>query len=177
MPVSDSERFSDTGIKPGYEEVGQQDDEDVEAGGHQHRALHDGKVARHHGVEDELADAGAGKDDLGEDGRGNEPAEAHADERDRGQDRHAQRVAVDHPPRMQAEGARRADIGLAHHLEHRGAHHPREIAHPTEPDGKGGQHKVRELVGGVARLARADRRTKNKSILYSMLTAFAAKNI
>src|SRR6056297_808593 len=68
MPVLDSEGVSDTGIKPGYEDVGHQDDEDIEAGGHQHRALHDREVARHHGVEDQFADAGAGKDDLGKDG-------------------------------------------------------------------------------------------------------------
>src|SRR6056297_3824389 len=64
MPVSGSEGFSDTGIKPSYEDVGKQDDEDIEACGHQNRALHDWEVARHYRVEDQLADTGAGKDDF-----------------------------------------------------------------------------------------------------------------
>src|SRR6056297_2362692 len=146
MPVSGSEGFSDTGIKPGYEDVGKQDDEYIEAGGHQNRALHDGEVARHDGVEDQLADAGSGEDDLGEDGRGDHAAKAHADQRDGGQDGDAQRVAEDHPLWMQPEGAGRADIVLAHHFEHRGPNHAREITDPAQPNGKGRKDQVGHLV-------------------------------
>ena len=69
-----------------------------------------------------------------------------------------QRVAVDDPPLRQAEGARRADVVLAHHLEHRGAHQARDVADPAEPDGERRQHQMAQLVAEIARLAGADRR-------------------
>ena len=48
-----------------------------------------GIVARDHGVEDQLADAGPGEDDLGEDGARQQAADADAEQRDRRQDRDA----------------------------------------------------------------------------------------
>ncbi len=58
----------------------------------------------------------------------------------------------------QAEGPRRADVVLAHDLEHRGAHEAREVADPAETDRERGQHEVIELIAEHAGLARADRR-------------------
>src|SRR5690606_16492710 len=129
-----SEGFADTGIEPGDDEVGHEGDDDVQRRRHQYRALDHGEVACVDGIVDQLADAGPGEDDLGEDRAGQQAAEPHADQRDGRQDRDPERVAEHHRARGEAEGARRTDVVLAHYLQHGGAHHAGEIAHPAEAD-------------------------------------------
>lgn len=70
--------------------------------------LHDRETARRHGVEDQLADAGAGKDDPGKHGARQQLREAHPDQRDGRRDRDPQSMAEHHPVGRQAEGTGRA---------------------------------------------------------------------
>src|SRR5512134_2900842 len=62
-----SEAGADTGIEPGRRDVGEQGTGGVDGGGDQHRAHNDRVVAGDHRIVGELADAGPGEDDLGED--------------------------------------------------------------------------------------------------------------
>ena len=107
---------------------------------------------------DQLADAGPCEHDLGEHSAREQVADADAEQGDGRQDRHRQRVAVDDPPLRQAERARGADVVLAHHLEHRGAHQARDVADPAEPDRERRQDQMAQLIAEIARLARTDRR-------------------
>ena len=88
---------------------------------------------------DQLANAGAGKDDLGKNSRGQHLTDAHAQQRDRRQDRDRQRIAVGDRSIRQAKRACGADVAGLKHFEHRGAHHAGDVTDPTQTNGQRGQ--------------------------------------
>ena len=144
------EAASDTGIQGSDDEVCQQVEQDEDDGGHQNRSCHHWKVAGQDGVVDQLAHARTGKDDFREDRRGQHLPDAHAEQRDGGQDRDGQRIAIGNNPVRQAEGTGGADVAGFQHFEHGGAHHPGYIADPAQTDGQRGQNEVDELIAEVA---------------------------
>jgi hypothetical protein len=110
------------------------------------------------GIDDQLADAGAGEDVLGEDGAGEQAADGQGQHGHGRQDRDPEGVVEDDLGLRQAEGPGGADMMLAHHLQHRGAHQAREIADPAQADGEARQDEMPELIAQIARLAGADDR-------------------
>src|SRR5882672_1050953 len=65
MAAMGSETCADTGIEPGDEEIGDGHGDGEERHGRQHGALHHRVIMHIGGIDDQLADAGAGEDVLG----------------------------------------------------------------------------------------------------------------
>src|SRR3546814_20012084 len=66
--------------------------------------------------------------------RGDEVTDADAENGDRRKHGDRQRIAEGDTPFRKAEGARRADVALAQHFQHRGAHHPGDVADPARSE-------------------------------------------
>src|SRR4051794_401295 len=80
--ISASEGCADTGIQPGNDEVGDRHREREQRHRGQRRALYQGIVAQIGGIDDQLADTGAGEDILGEDRARQQPADRQREQGD-----------------------------------------------------------------------------------------------
>ena len=87
----------------------------------QQPALHHDVVALGDRIDHPFADAGPREDRLGEDGARHQQPHLQPDGRDHWNQRVAEGVQADDPARRQPLGARRADIVLAEHFQHRRA--------------------------------------------------------
>src|SRR5437879_5055133 len=85
------EALADTRVAPGCNDVGQKRAKDEDGRGDEHRTKDDRVVSVQDGIEDELADPGPREHDFGEHSARKQPADAHAEERDRRQDRQPER--------------------------------------------------------------------------------------
>src|SRR5262245_43734926 len=83
--MATSDGGADTGIQPGDDEVGHDRRKDVDANGHQHRALQDRVVAQLGAVDDQAANSRADEDALCEHRAREQPPDGERQERQRRQ--------------------------------------------------------------------------------------------
>src|SRR5262249_52220668 len=136
----------DARVDHGVEEVDREVDGDDDHREHRDGALGQRIVAGADGVDQHLAEAGAGEHRLGQHGAGEGHRDEQADDR---QERHhhvAQGVLVDHPALGLPLGPRGADVVLADHLEHGRAGEPAHRGGQREAEGEGGQREVVQHV-------------------------------
>ena len=148
---TDAQRMPNARVDHAVEHVDDQVDRDDDRRDQQDAALHDRIVARLHAVNQPVADAGPGKDRLGQDRARQQQADLQPDDRDHRNQRVAQRVHDDHAPARQALGARGAHVVLAQHFEHRRARHPRDHRQRNRAERDRRQDQVRQRRAERAR--------------------------
>ena len=139
-------------------EVGQQVHQDDGEGVDDHHALQHRVVALVERADDQLAQARPVEDDLGQHRVADQDAEIEPDDRDHGNEAVAEGVAPDDGARRHALGARRADVILAEHLEHRRARHPRDIGGHDDGEIDGGEREVAQSLDRIVERPGADHR-------------------
>src|SRR5690606_34070195 len=129
-------------------EVDEQVDDREHDGHEQHAALDDGVIARRDRVVHPAADAGPAEHGLGEQGAGQQRAEAEADDRYDRQQGVAQRVYSYDPALLEALGPGGPDIVLAQDVQHRGAGHAHDDGQWDRPERDRRHDQVPGGVGG-----------------------------
>src|SRR5581483_9500546 len=118
--------LSNARVDGGVEHVREKVYGDIREANGQDAALDDIVVAVADGGDGEAAESGPGKDRFRHDGAGEQRAELQSNDGQHGDERVAERVAIDDVALGHALGARGADVVLAEFFEHGCAHHAGE---------------------------------------------------
>src|SRR5665213_4601248 len=112
----------DAWVKPAIDDIGQEAEDDAEAGEHERHRHDDGCVVGEDGGDQKRADAGDTEDLFGNDGAAEYGGHLQRNQRHHGNQRVSDHMLDDHLALVEALGARGRDIVEANDVEHRGAH-------------------------------------------------------
>src|SRR6185295_16700128 len=146
----------DAGVEPAIEDVGEQVEEDYQAGKHE-RHRHDyRRVVGEDRGDEQRADARHAEDLLGDDGAAENRRQLQPDQRDHRDHGVPHHVLHDHHALGEPLGARRRDVVEPDHVQHRGAHVARPRCSLEEAQHRDRHDRLSEMLPIPSPPGRAD---------------------